>query len=381
VEFAVKPCVLGIKIMAKKKKVTPPSLIVTQSNKLIEARYNLSLGEQRLVMAMIAQVQPGDEDFKPYRINIAEFADFLGIDKSSAYRECKKLTKKLLSRVIEIQEDDRFIQVTWAASAEYVDGSGAVDLACSPLLMPYLLNLQRDFTSCKLDILMRFKSQYTLRMYMLLKQYVKLAERKIEIGLLRAMLGLRKDQHVEYSDFKRNILNSVQKELQAKADLYFEFDEIKSSRRVVAINFHILHNKLIEATLGVDPQDVVVATIPALPAPTAKIASPQSELLLLIPPQHQALKTVNTAIESYEKKHGFAYVKRNILYSNAKAAKSYAGFLNNALKNDWGCDWELEQKPVPEKKKVPEIWERSGFKTKEEFATHLFTKHMESLAK
>jgi len=200
------------------------------------------------------------------------------------------------------------------------------------------------------------------------------------LELLRDMLGLRKDQHVEYSDFKRNILNPVQKELKAKSDLYFEFDEIKSSRRVVAIRFHILHNKLIEATLGVD-QQAVVATIPALPVPTAKITPPQSELLFLIPPQHRALKTVNTAIESYEKKHGVAYVKRNILYSNAKAAKSYAGFLNNALKNDWGHDWELEQAPVPEKKKVPEIWERNGFKTQQEFANYLFNKHMESLKK
>ena len=357
------------------------SLIVTQSNELVEARYNLSLGEQRLVMAMIAQVQPGDKDFKPYRISIAEFAEFLGIDKGSAYRECKKLTKTLLSRVLEIKEEGRLIQINWASSADYVDGSGEVVLCCDPLLKPYLLNLQRDFTSCKLDILMRFKSQYTLRMYTLLKQYLKLTEREIELGLLREIMGLRKDQYVEYNHFKSRILTHVQAELKAKADLYFEFDEIKNSRRVGAIRFHIRSNKLIEATLGVDQQDVVVATIPALPAPTAKIASPQSELLLLIPPQHQALKTVSTAIESYEKKHGVAYVKRNILYSNAKAAKSYAGFLNNALKNDWGCDWELEQKPVPEKKKVPEIWERSGFKTKEEFATHLFTKHMEALAK
>jgi len=366
--------------MAKKKKAPLSSLIVTQSNELVEARYNLSLGEQRLVMAMIAQVQPGDEDFKPYRISIAEFADFLGISKSSAYQECKKITKTLLSRVLEIKEEGRLIQINWASSADYVDGSGEVVLCCDPLLKPYLLNLQRDFTSCKLDILMRFKSQYTLRMHMLLKQYHKLKEREIEIDLLRGILGLRKDQHVIYGNFKKNILVPAQVELKAKSDLYFEFDEIKASRRVVAINFHILHNKLIEATLGVAPQSTV-ATIAALAAPTAKITPPQSELLLLIPLQHQALKTVSTAIESYEKKHGCAYVKRNILYSNAKAAKSYAGFLNNALKNDWGCDWELEQKPVPEKKKVPEIWERSGFKTKEEFATHLFTKHMESLAK
>ena len=365
--------------MARKKKKAPmSSLIVTQSNELVEARYNLSLGEQRLVMAMIAQVQPGDKDFKPYRISIAEFAEFLGIDKGSAYRECKKLTKTLLSRVLEIKEEGRLIQINWASSADYVDGSGEVVLCCDPLLKPYLLNLQRDFTSCKLDILMRFKSQYTLRMYMLLKQYLKLTEREIELGLLREIMGLRKDQYVEYNHFKSRILTHVQAELKAKSDLYFEFDEIKSSRRVVAINFHILHNKLIEATLGVD-QQAVVATIPALP--TAKITPPQSELLFLIPPQHRALKTVSTAIESYEKKHGLAYVKRNILYSNAKAAKSYAGFLNNALKNDWGCDWEHEQLPVPEKKKVPEIWERNGFKTQQEYAIHSFNMQMEALGK
>ncbi len=67
------------------------------------------------------------------------------------------------------------------------------------------------------------------------------------------------------------------------------------------------------------------------------------------------------ALESYESKHGFDYVKRNILYSNANAAKSYAGYLNNALKEDWGHDWELEQQEVAAKKKAPEVWERQGF--------------------
>ena len=360
--------------MTKKKKKPPlSSLIVTQSNELVEARYNLSLGEQRLVMVMIAQIQPNDEDFKPYRIKIADFAEFLGIPAGSAYRECKKITKTLLSRVLEIQEDGRLIQINWASSADYIDGSGYVELCFDPKLKLYLLQLQGRFTSCRLSVLLSFKSQYTIRMHMLLKQYEKLKEREIELGLLREMLGIRKDQYVEYKTLKLHILTPVQKELKLKADLYFEFEEVKYARKVTAIVFHILSKKIIETTPD--------APIPVLPAPTAKITPPQSELLLLIPPQHQALKTVNTAIESYEKKHGFAYVKRNILYSNAKAAKSYAGFLNNALKNDWGCDWELEQKPVPEKKKVPEIWERSGFKTKEEFATHLFTKHMESLAK
>jgi len=60
----------------KKKKSLPNSLIVTQLNELVESRYNLPYrGEQRF--------------------GVGEFAEFLGIDKDSAYRECKKIMAKL----------------------------------------------------------------------------------------------------------------------------------------------------------------------------------------------------------------------------------------------------------------------------------------------
>ena len=104
-------------------------------------------------------------------------------------------------------------------------------------------------------------------------------------------------------------------------------------------------------------------------------------MLLLVPEQHKTKKTVQTALEVFEKKHGFDYVKRNILYSNAKADKSYAGYLNNALKGDWGHDWELEQRAVPIKKKVMEIWERQGFPSQKEYDDFMYKKQMEAYGK
>ncbi len=58
---------------------------------------------------------------------------------------------------------------------------------------------------------------------------------------------------------------------------------------------------------------------------------------------------MKTAIIEFERKQGADYVKRNILCSNAKADKSYAG--NNALKADWGHDWDIERKQGAEEKK------------------------------
>ena len=358
-----------------KKNPQLASLIVTQANELVESRYNMTMGEQRLIFTMIARIQPEDEDFKPYRISLSELAEFLGINKNHIYADCKKITRKLLEKVVEIQESGRLLQTHWVSSADYIDGTGVVNLTFDPLLKPYLLQLKGNFTSSKLDMLLSFKSQYTMRMYSLLKQYERLNSREIELHLLREILGIGKEQYKLYTDFKRNILESTQKELKAKSDLTFEFDEIKYGRRVGAIRFRIFTKKLIEST----PEKAFVEAI--TDAFEAKKAPLSDELLLLVPEQHKTKKTVQTALEVFEKKHGFDYVKRNILYSNAKADKSYAGYLNNALKGDWGHDWELEQRAVPIKKKVMEIWERQGFPSQKEYDDFMYKKQMEAYGK
>lgn len=370
--------------MTKKNKKTPSfnSLIATQSNKLVEARYNLPLGEQRLILTMISRIQPEDEDFKPYRISVNELSEFLGVDRNSIYRECKKTTENLLKRVLNIQEPDGLLQVGWVSSAKYIDGTGMVNLSFDPLLKPYLLQLKSNFTSCKLEMLLSFKSQYTVRMYTLLKQYEKLKEREIELEQLRQILGIAKNQYQDYKNFKSRILQATQKELAEKADLYFEFDEIKYGRRVGAIRFNIIRKDLPQSLPA--EQLSLLEVIPNPLTSFANLGTPKSpiidELMFLVPEQHKTKKTVLSAIIEHEKKLGSDYVKRNILYSNAKSGKSYAGFLANALKQDWGHDWQLEQDQVavtPVKKKVAEVWERQGFKSQKEYDAFMFEKQMQ----
>jgi len=361
----------------KKKKLLPSSSIVTQANELVSARYTLPLAEQRLVLTMIAKIQPDDCDFKPYRISVSELADFLGIDKNSAYRECKKITKSLLTRVLEIHEPGRLLQTGWVSSAEYVVGSGIVNLSFDPLLKPYLLKLKGNFTSCKLEMLLSFKSQYTMRMYTLLKQYEWRKEREMELNEAREMLGLRKDQYTEYSNFKINVLLPTQRELSEKADLTFEFDEIKYGRRVGAIRFRIFTKTPPISLLANDNLPTIDQISNMSKNINSSGVSGIDDLLVLVPEQHRTKKTVLAALEVFSKKYDINYVRRNILYSNAKADKSYAGFLNNALKGDWGHDWELEQQELPKKKPI-EIWERNGFTSKEKYDDFMYKKQMEN---
>lgn len=377
--------------MIKKRKTKssiPSSLIVTQANELVEARYSLPLSEQRLVLTMLSRVQPNDEDFKEYRISINEFAEFMGIDKNHVYVECKKTTKQMLTRVLEIQKPTGLLQINWVSSAEYVDGEGCVKLCFDPKLKPFLLQLKSNFTSCKLEMLLSFKSQYTIRIYTLLKQYEKLKEREIELEELRQTLGIAKNQYQDYKNIKTRILQATQKELKEKADLYFEFDEIKYGRRVGAIRFRIFTRDL-PKTLLCDQTSLLEETTSARPSTaSANLNATESsvidELLFLVSEPHQNKKTVKSALIEFEKKQGRDYVKRNILYSNEKAGKSYAGFLANALKNDWGHDWHLEQEQTtqkPARKKVQEIWERQGFKSQKEYDDFMYQKQMQNYGK
>jgi hypothetical protein len=317
----------------------PPSLIVIQANELISVRYNLPLSEQRLILTMINKIQSDDKDFKLYRISIAELASLSGVAKGSAYQAYKNIATSLLTRILEIYALGSRLQTNWVSSAEYIDGSGIVSLSFDPLLKPYLLQLKDSFVAARLKMLLSFKSQYTLRVYSLLKQYEQAKKPKIEVGALRDLLGLIKGQHTDYSSFKFNVLLPAQKELAEKADLTFEFDEIKHGRRVGAIYLYIAVNKRERKPAAED----------LLPANGEGVPFPFEQLLSLVPAQHQGKKTVHFALGDFERVHGFDYVRRNILYSNAKADKSYVVFLNNALKNNWGHGWVSDQQEMPKK--------------------------------
>lgn len=360
----------------KKKKLLPSSSIVSQSNKLVSSRYTLPMSEQRLVLTMIAKIQPEDEDFKPYKISVKDLAEFLGIDKSSAYRECKKITKSLLSRVLELNETGRVLQTHWVSSADYLAGTGMVNLSFDPLLKPYLLQLKGNFTSCKLEMLLSFKSQYTMRIYTILKQYEKLKTREIEIDELREMLGLRKDQHVEYSNFKNNILKSTQKELSEKADIYFEYDEIKYGRKVGALKFYIIKSNF----QAVSPEGLGNIDDSDLIENNDNSDNRLGNLILLVPDVYNEMKKVKSEIEKYLLIEGFDYVKRNILYSNEMNPRSYVGYLSNALKEDWGHDWEIEN-IAKNKKKPIEIWKRQGFSSEHDYDEFMYKKQMDNYSR
>jgi plasmid replication initiation protein len=216
------------------------SKIVVKSNRLIEASYRLTTQEQRVILIMASMVKKDDEDFSGYQIKIADFAEMVGVKGQSTYDEIKRITKKLLTRVIIIHEPTGDLQIGWLSSAKYYKKKGTVELHFDPKLKPYLLKIQEFFTKYKLKEVIRLKSSYSIRLYELLKQYEGIGSRSFTIHEFRKILGIEEDKYKLYGHLKNKVIMPAQKELNEQCDLSFNFKEIKKGRKVVKIDFFIL---------------------------------------------------------------------------------------------------------------------------------------------
>jgi plasmid replication initiation protein len=149
-----------------------------------------------------------------------------------------------MKKVFEIQEGDTLIQTAWLSGAMYKKGTGCVELTFSSYLKPYMLKLSSMFTQYKLSNILSMKSKYSPRIYEILKcnEFKKQGFIEIEVEGLRKLIKAD-EVYPKYNDFKRYVIERTQKELKKLSDLSFEFEEIKTGRKVTSLKFYIHSNK------------------------------------------------------------------------------------------------------------------------------------------
>jgi len=219
---------------------------IIKSNQLIEAKYRLTLNEQRLILAYISLLSPEYEEFPKVEIKIKDLIELLELNDKGFYRKIRETLEKLRSRTLVIRKPKGFLVTGWISSAEYFEDEGKVEIILDPKLKPYLLRLKQAFTTYALRNVLKLRSVYSIRIYELLKQYEKVGTRKFKIEELREILGILPNEYKRYTDFKRRVILTASKELKEKADIYFEFLEIKNGKKISEIEFLIFKNSKIK---------------------------------------------------------------------------------------------------------------------------------------
>ena len=245
----------NLKLKTKTVNLMPQRInknkFAVKSNDLVEARYRLSLQESHVILWLLTQISPDDEDFKTHQLKVEDFAKMVGLRVDAQYSELKKTTLRLMQRVMQIYSDDekKLIQVSWLSSAVYEEGSGYVSLEFSPQLKPYLLQLKSQFTKINIADALGFKSIYAVRIYELLVQYSTIGRREITVEGLRDYCGIKDNEYPFYGNLRSRVLEKAKTEINEKTDYIVAYKEIKKSRKVDKLDWSI-DKKELEATIA-----------------------------------------------------------------------------------------------------------------------------------
>ncbi len=213
--------------------------VVKQDYQLVNAKYKLNTSEIKFIMIALAQINADDKEFKDYEIKVSELE--LKLQSEQHETRLKQFAKNILSKPLEVPTNDGWIVFNWFQDIEYIRGQAKFRVSISKKLMPYLLELKERFVKYNLGYILPLTSNYSIRLYQLLKEYEKLTRRTFTVVELQDLLQVPNSLK-RYDNFKRKVLQVAEKELIENCDIFFEFEEIKEGRKVNEILFRIKPN-------------------------------------------------------------------------------------------------------------------------------------------
>jgi len=172
-----------------------------------------------------------------------------------------------------------------------------------PDLKPYILDIKERYTKYFYQSMTGLNSMYSMRLYELLKQYEFRKNKNFQIEELKFLLGIGEEKYTKYTDFRKRVILSSQKELKEKTDISFEFEEIRERRRVVRLDFKIISQK-----------EKILKSSNSSEQPNSLEEQLQTKLFLSTP-------QIKTVLQQFSKEQ----IKRNIDYVlNQKNIKNIA---------------------------------------------------------
>lgn len=217
--------------------------LVVKHNKLIEFKGKMTTNELKLFGLIIADVRENQQkQFEEYEIDISVLKETTK-DKNF-YDYIKDVALKLESKRIVVdginERNKRyFTTIRLINKPRYEEGQKSLTIDLDKDLIPYIIDLKREFTRYEIENILRLNSNYSIRLYELLKQYETIGKREFELGELKNFLGLEEKEYSRIYDFEKWVLKVAKKEINASTDLIIDFKKIKTGRSYTSILFKI----------------------------------------------------------------------------------------------------------------------------------------------
>ncbi len=224
--------------------------VVKKHNNIIKAKGELSSTAQKMLAMLISMVRSDDSEFQEYALSINNYRKEIGSSNKDTEFYVKQ-AEELMRNPFRIEKK----LFNWCSKVDWGKLDGYIVFSIHNDLKPYLLNLQKNFTTYNIVNILSLRGDYSPRLYEYLlmewnefKSNYKKRHNKtpksytieLEIGWLREHLGISKGYR--YNDIKRQIIEVAKKQFLAKTDIQIDYTEEKIGRRVNSLKITIRGN-------------------------------------------------------------------------------------------------------------------------------------------
>lgn len=218
------------------------NLVVRYRNAINRAAHFLDVIEQRIILTAIAQVPAGEvTDEKLYSVSASDLVE-LGSNQTKVYGQMKDAVKSLFDRYLTLTVEDgkrrRTRYFRWVQTVDYADNEARIYLRFSKDLLPFISDIQQEFTRFNLIDLAGIRSTYAIRLYSLLMQFRDTGKLVIKVDDLRQRFELG-DKLARYNHLKTKVINLAVKQINEgeRTQIKVSYKEKKVGRKVDALIF------------------------------------------------------------------------------------------------------------------------------------------------
>lgn len=232
--------------------------IAVRPNALIEARYDLT-SRQNDIMDMVLSKLENDNNYL-YELNVNDYRKLYKGDTSNIYRDLKKAVKSMEGKGFYlINSTDKGIEketfFVWFASIDYLDKEGKIIVEVGQRLKGLLIEMKKRIYY-KIEYPLNFSSIYSKRIYYYIKSFEDTGWRIDNLDKLREKLQCPKS-YDKYGLFRTKVLDMAHQEINNYSDLNFDFEEVKTGRKVTSIKFIINQNKSVKNEIAVTSTETI----------------------------------------------------------------------------------------------------------------------------
>ncbi len=214
---------------------------VVKANEIIQrAKTDLGLPELKAFAYILSKVKPTDKEGQEYIFSIKDYCQVCGIDYKNGgnYDHIKKTLKKLRDTSFWlVDESGQETTVGWLGKAKINKGSGKIAVKLDEDIEKYVIGLFENYTQYSLLCTLPMKSNYSFRIYELLKSYAFTGCHTFDIDDLK--IKLFATGYENFKDFRRKVIEVAVREINEYTDIEVSWEPITKGKKVIQVKFYI----------------------------------------------------------------------------------------------------------------------------------------------